>query len=129
MAQNAASLFQQLLDRVRNFQFSARRRPNAVDRLMDFAREKVDPDQSQIRSGFPRLFDKAKHLSLATNFGNPKAGWVAYFLEQDGGVGIRFLKAVTESPDSRSDQIVTEIHNEGTRFQKSARNLDRMRQP
>src|SRR5437870_13820253 len=117
MAQNAASLFQQLLDRIRNFQFSARRRPNAVDRLMDFAREKVDPDQSQTRPGFPRRFDKAKHLSLALNFGNPKAGWIAHFLEQDGGVGIRFLKAVTESPDPRSDQIVTDIHNQGPRLQ------------
>ena len=96
---------------------------------MDFAREKVDPDQSQIRSRFPRLFDKAKHLSRAINFGNPKAGWVAYFLEQDGGIGFRLLKAVTETPDSLSDQIVTEIHNEGIRSQKSARNRDRVRQP
>jgi len=59
---------------------------------MDFAREKVDPDQSQIDRGFPRLFDKAKPRVPRHNFGNPKAGWVAYFLEQDGGVGFRFPK-------------------------------------
>ena len=35
MAQNIASLLQKLLDRIRDFQFSARRWPNAIDCFMN----------------------------------------------------------------------------------------------
>ena len=126
---NLRDALQKLLDRIRDLQFSTRRRPNAVDCLMDPGREKIDPNQSQIRSRIFGLFNETAYLSFVAYFSYSKTRWIAHFLEQYASFGIGFLKSFSKCTDSRPDQIIAEIHDERVYSQKWPRNFYRMSQP
>src|SRR5262245_8622107 len=88
--------------------------------------KKINADQGQIRLGRLRFLHKPDNATITVDFRDAEAGGVFHLLQQDRCSRRRFFEFLAVRSDSRANQVVAEVHDEGIRAQERLRNPDGM---
>ncbi len=121
-------LVQQPLDGVGDLQFAAGGGGDRPDRPVDRGTEEVGAHQGQVALGPPRLLLQADDAPVGAELGDPEAGRVRHFGEQQPGVARVRPESGHGAGDPADDEVVAEEEQEVVVLQEVPCDEDAVRQ-
>jgi hypothetical protein len=125
---NTLPVLYQPLDRVGDFIFPARRGLDAVYRLENRPRERIDADDGKIARGLWWLLYESLHGSVLGEYGDPKMLWICDLSKHERGGGALVGEIFDEALNADLEEVITQEHDEGAIRDEIPRAVDGMGQ-